>query len=120
MANDFPVMRHTLGKELELILILSSVDQFLHQFYSSLSSIIYNQQVPHKVSGLDVGGEAFPERNWSFQPGEIFYLEKIEQHVGLDPNQTSQSLLRVEVSRICDAQRRANTFFHETVKMNIS
>jgi hypothetical protein len=90
MANVPPVVRNTLSKKLEFSLIFSSVNQFLHQLdalkitklmalkcsynFTSLSPIIDNNQISHKVSSLNVAGEAFPESNRGFQPGEIFNL----------------------------------------------
>ena len=92
MANGPPVVRNTLSKKLKFSLIFSSVNQFLHQLDAlkitklialkcsytftslSLSPIIDNNQISHKVSSLDVAGEAFPESNRGFQPGEIFNL----------------------------------------------
>ena len=90
MANGPPVVRNTLSKKLKFSLIFSSVNQFLHQLdalkitklialkcsytFTSLSPIIDNNQISHKVSSLNVAGEAFPESNRGFQPGEIFNL----------------------------------------------
>ena len=90
MANGPPGVRNTLSKKLKFSLIFSSVNQFLHQLdalkitqlmalkcsynFTALSPIIDNNQISHKVSSLNVAGEAFPESNRGFQPGEIFNL----------------------------------------------
>ena len=84
VTNYLPVVSHTLCQVLQVLLILSPVNELLHQLNAPLCPIINCQELPDKVSGLNIGRNTWPEGNWDSEPGEILYLEKIEKKVRLD------------------------------------
>ena len=83
VTNYLPMVSHTLCQVLQVLLILSPVNELLHQLNAPLCPIINCQELPDKVSGLNIGRDTWPEGYWDSEPGDIFNLEKVEQKVRL-------------------------------------
>ena len=65
MTNCLPmIVSHTLCQLLQVLLILTPVNELLHQLNSPLCPIIYCQELSDKVFGLNLGRNTWPWEGW--------------------------------------------------------